>query len=141
MISEGAAASSFQLGGDDTPEDRVDVTIEDMRALGTILSLSAVSMGTQSNAHTAIEQIDQAIKKVSNQRGNLGAILNRMQYSLNFTGNSIESNTTSESTIRDADIATEVTKLTRIQILMQTGIAMLSHANATPETALSPLHS
>ena len=69
VISEGAVAGSFQLGGDDTLEDRVDVTIGDMRASGAILNLSVVSMGTQSDAHTAIAQIDQAIKKVSNQRG------------------------------------------------------------------------
>ena len=62
-----------------------------------------------------------------------------MRHTLNFTENSIEGNTASESTIRDADVATEVTKFTRIQILSQAGTAMLTQATATPQSALDLL--
>ena len=138
IVSQGSGAS-FQVGADNTSEDRIELSLGDMRATGAILNLGVVSMGTQSGARTAITQIDQAIDKVSNQRGNLGAILNRMRHTLNFTENSIEGNTASESTIRDADIATEVTKFTRIQILSQAGTAMLTQANTTPQSALTLL--
>ena len=98
-----------------------------------------MTLSAQSGAQAAITQIDQAIEKVSNQRGVLGSILNRMQHTVSSTENSIKNNTASESTIRDADVATEVTLFTRIQILNQAGIAMLSQANTTPQSALSLL--
>ena len=139
LVVEGGSGASFQVGADNTIEDRIELSIEDMRASGSILNLNAVSLGTQSGAQTAITQIDQAIEKVSNQRGVLGSILNRMQHTVSSTENSILNNTASESTIRDADVATEVTLFTRIQILNQAGIAMLSQANTTPQSALSLL--
>ena len=139
LVVEGGSGASFQVGADNTIEDRIELSIEDMRASGSILNLNAVSLGTQSGAQAAITQIDQAIEKVSNQRGVLGSILNRMQHTVSSTENSILNNTASESTIRDADVATEVTLFTRIQILNQAGIAMLSQANTTPQSALSLL--
>ena len=69
----------------------------------------------------------------------MGAILNRLEYTINFTDNSIENNTDSESTLRDADMAAEVTRLTRVQVLSQAANAMLAQANATPASALSLL--
>ena len=130
---------SFQVGADDTAADRVEVNLGDMRASGSTLNLSTVSLGTLSSARAAITQIDQAIDNVSKQRGALGSVMNRLQHSINFTDNSIENNTNSESTLRDADMATEVTYFTRIQILTQAANSMLSQANLTPQGALSLL--
>lgn len=130
---------SFQVGADNTIEDRLEIGIGDMRASGNILNLNIVSLGSQSSARSAITHLDLAIEKVSNQRGAIGAALNRLNHTINFTENSIEGNTNSEATIRDADIATEVSGLTRVQILSQAATAMLSQANATPQGALSLL--
>ena len=137
-IQEGTSAS-FQVGATDRNQDRVYVSLIDMRAQGEHLNLDTVSLGTQASARDAIAKIDLAIERVANQRGNLGAILNRLQHSVQFTENSIEGNTATESTIRDADMAVEISRYTRVQILTQAGTAMLSQANNNPLAAMSLL--
>lgn len=138
VVSQGTGGS-FQVGADDTAEDRVEVSMGDMRASGATLNLNTVSMGTMAAARSAITQIDLAIEKVSNQRGQLGSVINRLEHTINFTDNSIENNTQSEGAIRDADMAAEVTDFTRSQILSQAATAMLSQANAQPQGALTLL--
>ncbi len=135
-----AVGGSFQVGADNVAEDRIEVSIADMRASGNILNLDAISLGTQASSQTAITQLDQAIAHTAQTRGDLGAIQNRLQYTINFTGNSIENNTNSESTLRDADMAAEVTNFTRSQVLSQSSTAMLAQANTTtPQQVLGLL--
>ena len=93
-------------------------------------------MSTLQNSRQAITQIDAAIEKIAQTRGDLGAAMNRLQHTINFQGNSIENNTNSEATLRDADIAEEVTNFTKMQVLTQTATAMLTQANASPQAAL-----
>ncbi len=130
---------SFQVGADDTSEDRISVAIEDMRASGSYLNLNTVSLGTQDSARESIAKLDTAIQRVAQTRGDLGSVLNRLEHTINFTDNSIENNTNSEATLRDADMAVEVTRLTRVQVLSQAANAMLAQANATPQAALGLL--
>ncbi len=139
IIVSGGTGGSFQVGADNTTEDRLEVGIEDMRASGAFLNLNAMSMSTLLSARQAITQMDAAIEKVAKVRGDLGASMNRLQHTINFTGNSIENNTNSEATLRDADIAEEVTNFTKIQVLTQAATAMLTQANASPQAALSLL--
>ena len=133
------AGGSFQVGADDVAEDRIEVNIADMRASGVLLNLNTVSLGTQASARSSIAQIDQAIDNTSQARGDLGSIMNRLQHTINFTDNSIENNTNSESALRDTDMAAEVTLFTRSQILSQAATAMLAQANTTPQQALGLL--
>ena len=139
LIVEGGTGGSFQVGADDAAEDRIEVGIQDMRASGAFLNLDVVSLSTMFSARQSITDLDQAIDKVSQVRGDLGAAMNRLQYSINFTGNSIENNTNSESSIRDADMAEEVTSFSKIQVLTQAATAMLAQANLNPQGALSLL--
>ena len=138
VVDEGNGGS-FQVGADGMAEDRVGVSLGDMRASGNTLNLNPVSLSTQSGAQAAIIRIDQAINKVANQRGLLGSVMNRLQHTISFTDNSIEGNTHSEAMIRDADFATEVTQLTRSQILTQATTAMLTQAHLTPQGSLTLL--
>jgi len=139
IVIAGGTGGSFQVGADDTAEDRVEVNLGDMRASGNTLNLNTVSLSTQVGARSSITKIDLAIDKVSNQRGALGAIMNRLQHTINFTDNSIENNTNSEATLRDADVAVEVTDYTRSQILTQAANSMLAQAHLKPQAALSLL--
>ncbi len=139
IIVSGGTGGSFQVGADNTVADRLEVGIEDMRASGNFLNLNAMSMSTLLSSRQAITQMDAAIEKVAQVRGELGAAMNRLQHTINFTGNSIENNTNSEATLRDADIAEEVTNFTKIQVLTQAATAMLTQANASPQAALSLL--
>ena len=130
---------AFQVGTHDLAEDRIEVNINDMRASGAFLNLNVVSLGTQASSQSAITQIDQAIAKTAQTRGDIGAAMNRFQYTINFTGNSTVNNTNSESALRDSDMASEITRFTRSQVLTQAANAMLAQANTTPQQALTLL--
>ncbi len=130
---------SFQVGADDVSQDRVELSIEDMQSSGSYLNLDTVSLGTMDSARGSIAKLDEAIDRVAQSRGTLGSILNQLERTISFTDNSIENNTNSESTIRDADMAVEVSRLTRVQVLTQAASAMLAQANAAPTAALTLL--
>lgn len=136
---EVATRGSFQVGASDVAADRIELSMSDMRASGATLNLNAISLSTRAGARASLARIDQAIETVSNQRGALGAAMNRLQHTIGFTGNSIEYNTNSEAAVRDADIAAEITRFTRSQILSQAATAMLSQAQLTPQSALTLL--
>ena len=138
IVGEGTGGS-FQVGPDDGINNRIEVTIGDMRATGNILNLTPTSVATLDSARSTITQIDQAVNKVSNQRGDLGAWMNRLAFTISFTENAIENIQNSESSISDADIAAEVMAYTRAQILSQAAMSMLAQANIIPQTALSLL--
>jgi flagellin len=135
----GGTGGSFQVGADNVAADRIEVGFHDMRASAAFLNLNAVSMSTLTSSRSAITQLDQAIEKVAQVRGDIGASMNRLQHTINFTENSIENNTNSEASIRDADMATEVTAFSKIQVLTQAATSMLAQANLTPQGALSLL--
>ena len=73
------------------------------------------------------------------QRGDLGAIQNQLGFTVRSLENTIENVQASESTIRDADMAHEVSQFTRAQILVQASTALLAQANAIPQNALTLL--
>ena len=90
-------------------------------------------------AQEAISIIDVAIGRVSNMRSRLGAMQNRLESTIRNLDITAENLTSSESRIRDADIAKETTEMTRNQILLQAGVAALSQANQLPQTVLQLL--
>ena len=84
----------------------------------------------------AVRLIDGALQRVSSTRADLGAIANRLEHTVARLGVAFENTTASFSRIRDADMATEMTGLTRNQVLVQAGSAMLAQANQTQRGAL-----
>jgi flagellin len=90
-------------------------------------------------ASNAITAIDKAIKQVSSQRADLGAIQNRFEHTVNNLNTAIENTTASESRIRDTDMASEMTKFTQAQVLQQAGTAMLAQANQSTQSILKLL--
>lgn len=139
-VSGGATNSvTFQIGV--YANNTISVTLEDLTAesLGLISSggsnISIVGIdGT--NARAVISKIEQAIQQVSKQRAAFGAVQNRLEHTINNLGVNVENLSASESRIRDADMAKEVTSFTRNQILVQAGTAMLAQANAVPQNVL-----
>jgi flagellin len=93
-------------------------------------------VSSQENAREALDSINAAIEEVARQRGSLGSVMNRLQHTISFMENAIEGNTTSEATVRDADMATEVSAFTRTQILTQAATAMLAQANSAPQSVM-----
>ncbi|MGY5884117.1 flagellin N-terminal helical domain-containing protein [Modestobacter lacusdianchii] len=88
-----------------------------------------------------IATVDAAISAVSTQRAELGAAQNRFEHTLARLGVSIENTAAAESRIRDTDMAQETVALTRAQVLVQAGTAMLAQANQSPRGVLALLQS
>ena len=139
IIINGGTGGSLQVGPDDGVNDRIELSIDDMRASGALLNLNTTSIATLESSRASITVLDEAIFKVANQRGTLGAYQNRLAFTISFTENEIENIQNSEASISDADIAAEVTAFTRAQILSQAATSMLAQANVVPQTVLALL--
>ena len=103
------------------------------------LTLSGLSVTSQTGAEAAIASIDDAIEYVSTERSKLGAYQNRLEHKIANLNVAAENLTAAESRIRDADMAREMMNFVRDQILLQSGTAMLAQANAVPQTVLQLL--
>lgn len=139
IIVNAGTGGSFQVGPNDRAFNRLEVSIADMRATGTTLNLGVASIATITTARSALTSLDQAITEVAKQRGTLGALQNRLGFTVAYTENEVENIQASESSISDADIANEVSEFTRSQILAQAATAMLAQANVLPQNALALL--
>ncbi|QUH27201.1 hypothetical protein HZR23_03240 [Serpentinicella alkaliphila] len=96
----------------------------------------ALDVSTEDRATAAITVYDNAILKVAQLRGALGAIQNRLEYTAANLDNTTENLTAALSRIEDADMALEMSEFTKLNILMQSGTAMLAQANQRPQSIL-----
>ena len=103
------------------------------------LGIADVDISTQSGAQTAVSSIKDAINSVSSTRGDLGAIQNRLEHTINNLGVTTENMTAAESRIRDTDMAKEMMAYTKNNILVQAAQAMLAQANQVPQGVLQLL--
>ncbi|MTV49931.1 flagellin [Heliobacillus mobilis] len=125
----------FQIGAN--AGQTTFAAINDMRVKA--LDLSGVDISTKWGAAVAIERIQQAIEKVSSQRSLLGALQNRLEYTIRNVDTAAENIQASESRIRDVDMAKEMMNYTRLNILQQAANSMLAQANQAPQSVLSLL--
>ena len=128
---------TFQIGANGVEDQRLTVNVEDMssRALG----IKNISVAKQDDANDAINKIDDALKAVSTQRAKLGAVQNRLEHTVNSLNTANENLSASESQIRDTDMATEMIKYTKSNILQQASQSMLAQANQQPQGVLQLL--
>jgi flagellin len=103
------------------------------------IKVNGVSVSTVALATSAISTIDQALQSINMLRANLGAYQNRLEFTINTLAIQEENSASSESAIRDANIATETIGFTRNQILVSAGTSVLAQANMVPQTALQLL--
>ncbi len=138
-----AATSSvvIQVGIRATANDRINLnTAVDLTAITTTgLAVQNTNVLTAQSALGSLANIDSAITKVTDGRGRLGAVQNRLVHTLANLSVSAENLTAAESQIRDADYATEISKFTRNQILVQASTSILAQANMVPQTVLQLL--
>ena len=139
LISSGATGGDFQIGANNSANDRLTTSIGDLRASGSLLNLSSISIATMSGAQSAITSLDTTINAVTSQRGSLGAIQNRLSFTSRVNAQALENNQAPESSIRAADVAEEVSQFTRGQILSQSGLAIFAQANILSARAFSLL--
>jgi len=129
----------LQVGPNNEASNRIALNIGDMRASGPELNLTGLPVSNLESSRTAISRIDSAILTVTRQRGELGSIQNRLQFTMANQENAIENLQAAESAIRDADMAEEISNFTRSQILTQAATAMVTQANSLPQAAIQLL--
>jgi len=143
LIDGTASSLTFQVGIQNTTNDRMSVSINDMHAsalgTGAATRLSGVDISTISGAQTALDVLDSAITDVSAGRASIGAVQNRMQVTIANLATARENLSAANSRVRDVDVASESAELTRKNILMQAGVSVLAQANQSPSIALSLL--
>ena len=132
LLNSASTTVSFQVGASD----------------GQQITVATISIGAQVAQHiytlntggtTDIADIDAAINNISAVRATFGSVQNRLEHTISNLATYQENLTASESRIRDADMASEMVKFTKFQILSQAGTSMLAQANLAPQSVLSLL--
>jgi flagellin len=143
QIGENVVTASmwFHIGANMDQRERVFIGTMTAKGLGvrnvgdeTILSLSEPD-----NANRAIGTLDEALKRISKQRADLGAYQNRLEHAVRGLDIGAENLQASESRIRDTNMANEMVSYTKNQILSQSGTAMLAQANQRGQAVLQLL--
>ena len=135
-VSSGAGIT-LQIGANEG--QTMSFSIDDMSARALGVDGNKVDLSTQSGAQKATTTIDAAIKKVSAQRGKMGAIQNRLEHTISNLDTAAENTQTAESRIRDTDMAEEMVEYSKNNILAQAGQSMLAQANQSTQGVLSLL--
>ncbi len=127
--------SSFQIGSNADQTAHLNLQSFNTGALG----LTGVDI-TASDVTAALKSIDNAITQVSSSRGNIGSFMkNTIESNMRSLSVTKENLSSTDSSIRDIDIAEEMTNYTRIQILQQSGLSVLAQANKAPQAVLALL--
>lgn len=131
--------------GDTASSSSIAVTIGTITTNGGFVTnlggqdLSGINISTQAGAVAALGAIRNALIAVSSNRAAIGAGINRLQNAVAVIQNQSQNTQAAESTIRDADIAQEISNLTKYQILAQSGLSALSQANLNGQLVLTLL--
>ena len=124
----------------DGTDDSITVSHQNMRiASGLAIDSNSIDITGTTSASTALTSVTNAITTYANARAAFGYKMNRMESTAQVLGIQAENLAIAESRISDVDVATEMTELTRNQVLAQAGTAMLAQANAMPQMALTLL--
>ena len=156
---------TFQVGANSEVGDRINLSLTQNFSVGGLLASQGVTAGgagtgtkdtgteideqgtgkaafsvsTQANAQACIATLDKVIAQVDSQRGNMGAVQNRLQSTISNQESVIENQSDARSRIRDTDYATEAAALSQQNIIQQAATSMLTQANSRPQLALSLL--
>ncbi|MGH1487601.1 MAG: flagellin, partial [Cellvibrionaceae bacterium] len=103
-------------------------------------SVSSIDISTQAGAQKALNIVDTALEQINSQRADLGAVNNRLDFTVSNLANVSENTSAARSRIVDADFAKETAELSRAQVLQQASQAILAQANARPQQVLSLLN-
>ena len=134
-LLNGTLNTQLQIGSEGT--DTLTVTVNALDA-GT-LGVSNLSVSSAGDANTAMATVKTAINTVSTARANLGAIQNRLEYTINNLDTTAENMSAANSRIRDTDMAKEMMNYTKMNVLTQAAQAMLAQANQQPQAVLQLL--
>ncbi len=144
ITATAATGTSTSTGGltlqvGDTADDfnKVTINVDDLSAQG--IGTSALDLGSEATSADAVDSIEAAINQVSTNRANLGALQNRLEYTINNLDVTAENMSAANSRIRDTDMAEEMMAFTQSNVLTQAAQAMLAQANQQPQAILQLL--
>jgi flagellin len=148
-LVDGSLASSVSSGNQIFIQVGIDSSTDSQINLNTSINLTAVtssslsidtlSVTSSEGALSALDSINTSIATVTQGRGKVGAVQNRLARTISNLSITLENLVAAESQMRDADIAHEVAMLTRNQILVQASTAMVGQANLIPQSVLQLL--
>jgi len=148
-LVDGSLASSvssgnqifIQVGIDSSADSRINLntSINLTAVTSSSLSIDTLSVTSSEGALSALDSINNSIATVTQGRGKVGAVQNRLARTISNLSITVENLVAAESQMRDADIAEEVALLTRNQILVQASTAMVGQANLIPQSVLQLL--
>ncbi len=129
-------SSTFQVGANAGQTETLSLGSFTTSALG----LTSIDVTTAAGVSSALDAFDAALDDLNRRRGNIGSFMrNTLESNIRSLGISKENLSATESAVRDLDFAEEMTKMTKYQVLQQSGMAMLAQANQAPQQVLSLL--
>lgn len=134
VLNGSGTSITFQVGVNNTADDRITVSGVDATAAG--VGVSGLSIASLSGAQAAIDSLDSAVNSVASLRGQFGAAQNRLESAIRSIQIAIENTSAAESRIRDVDVAAETAELTKNQVLQSAGISVLAQANTSTQAVL-----
>ena len=130
-------SKSLQIGADNDANHRLTIGIASVTETG--LSINTEDVQSVTNARAAITDLDTAIDTVNHERSKVGAVQNRLSFTISNLSNHTQAIEAGRSAIADVDFAAEATELAKNQILAQSGTAMLAQASAVSQNVLGLL--
>ena len=130
-------SKSLQIGSDNDANHQLSISIGDATESG--LSIDSEDVQTVDGARDAITALDHAIDDVNEERSKVGALQNRLSFTISNLSNHTQAIEAGRSAIADVDFAAEATELAKNQILAQSGTAMLAQASAVSQNVLGLL--
>lgn len=139
IITAGSSGGSFMVGSSGAYSGNDNITLSKFDLTLATLGINSDSLATAAGAKTALTNIDAALAVVAGVQGDIGAAQNRIGYAQDNLKTTIQNYAAAESVIRDVDMAEEMTKFTKNNILAQAGTAMLAQANQAGQGVLTLL--
>ena len=136
LANGGASSISVQVGIFNTGDDRISISLGDLRSTSLGVDTGNIAMGSAASAQAALTTLDSAIDSINKIRSDFGSVQNRLESSLNNLHSYTENLAGAESRIRDADFAFETAQMSKYQTMQQAGIAILGQANQLTQGAL-----
>jgi len=134
-----SSALDFQVGIANTGNDRISFSTINATTGASGLAVTGMDLSNKASAQAALDTNDKALATVSSNRATLGAAGNRFQSAINNIQAFSESLSAANSRIKDVDVASETSNMSRLQILSQAGVSVLAQANQMPQLALKLL--
>jgi flagellin len=137
LLNSASGQLSIHVGTGNSTSDKVTVNLTDASTTG--LKIGSLNISHLASAAAALTSLDSAIRVKDGARAAFGAKINRLQSTIDIINVQVENLQAAQSRISDVDVASEMSALTRNQVMSQAGVSMLAQANSMPQLALKLL--